>query len=343
LKASWFNQITKLEDLNLHDNVIRTIDLNVFSFVLGLANLNMGKNGIKNITQILSVLGPIRNSLKMLGLSFNSIELLDDFSFLEKLVSLDLATNLIKTINKTTFDHLKLLESVNLESNQLNKIDDDSFETLINLKSLNLRNNYLSKLPNLSYLMNLTSLDFNNQNGRLNALNNYVFDVAAVFAGNGQRKNLEVNLNLNNITKIENKTFCSNNLMVSRVKSIIVSYTSFQKMEKCVLKQLGTLDAKIGSTIVEVSFLNEVITPNDFCNSSCAMIGFLEKYNVLLDPCYEMNICSNSSKLGFSDDCSNRAEFKCDYLGGNSNSASLNVRHGILNVALIISFILTLN
>ena len=344
LKAGWFSQITKLQDLNLYDNAIRTIDQNVFSSVLSLANLNMGKNGIKNITQILSVLSPIRNSLKMLGLSFNSIELLDDFSFLEKLASLDLATNLVKTINKTTLDHLKLLESFNLESNQLNKIDDDSFETLINLKSLNLRNNYLSKLPNLSYLINLTSLDFNNQNGRLNSLNNYVFDVAAVLAANGQIKNLEVNLNLNNITKLDNKTFCSNYLMASRVKSIIVSYSSFQKMDKCVIKQLGTLDAKIGPTIVEVSFLNEVITPNDFCNSSCALIGFLEKYNVLLDPCYEMNICSNSSKLGFNDDCSNKTEFKCSYLGGgNSNRADSIYRHGILNLALIIAFILMLN
>ena len=86
--------------------------------------------------------------LEVLDLAQNQLETIsyDAFDGLGKVLSLDLSTNVLKTLSHSMSSHLSRLWQLDLDHNQLETIPDDAFLGLGQLKYLKLSNNRLTSL-----------------------------------------------------------------------------------------------------------------------------------------------------------------------------------------------------
>uniref|UniRef100_A0AC35TIZ8 LRRCT domain-containing protein n=1 Tax=Rhabditophanes sp. KR3021 TaxID=114890 RepID=A0AC35TIZ8_9BILA len=166
--------------LILKNNIIKSIDKNVFDNLNSLKHFDVSGNKLSTLSRTMKDSFPaveefILNDnhismiedgffdnlgrLKKLNLANNRLQALgkDTFKGLVNLEYLNLKGNLLKTINSSTFGYLKKLETLHLDGNALISID---LSDLRSLKKLFINSNHiesfkdikLSKLTNLVYL-----------------------------------------------------------------------------------------------------------------------------------------------------------------------------------------------
>ncbi|XP_078612465.1 uncharacterized protein LOC144882512 [Branchiostoma floridae x Branchiostoma japonicum] len=140
-----FSRYTKLEELYLYDNIIRTIQVGTFTPVPHLLVLYLSSNHLSSVPQGLF---HGLNELQSLYLSYNRIESVQSFAVtdLPKLESLSLGNNTIHSISPDAFVNLPSLNYLFLGNNKLTEIPtvDMQFPSLANLF---LYNNSIWQIP----------------------------------------------------------------------------------------------------------------------------------------------------------------------------------------------------
>ncbi|XP_060088656.1 leucine-rich alpha-2-glycoprotein [Heteronotia binoei] len=161
--------LSKLQELHLSSNKLRSLPDGLFHDLPELATLDLTRNlledlppGIFRNSSVLTQLSlhgnqlatlrpswfhPLRH-LAMLDLSHNQFTEVPPFCFskLENLTDLDLSFNFLHTLTPQILEGLLHLEKLNLEGNQLQSIADGTFQRTPSLKFLFLRNNTLASL-----------------------------------------------------------------------------------------------------------------------------------------------------------------------------------------------------
>lgn len=137
----------------------------------------------------LTLLCPEYKSVRLLSLSINKINKIDDnlFAGLSNIHELYLGGNEIVTLNKNTFSGLTKLKKLYIESNNIKYIEENAFDNVLELDELNLSNNYIKYLhPNIfsklhklktvhldcNYLINIDDLFTNNNLKKIYIQNN---------------------------------------------------------------------------------------------------------------------------------------------------------------------------
>uniref|UniRef100_A0A915NYY0 Uncharacterized protein n=1 Tax=Meloidogyne floridensis TaxID=298350 RepID=A0A915NYY0_9BILA len=169
--------------VDLSNNLIENISLNSLFNLNFLYIINLQQN---NINQIFSTNNPVKStiSLEHLNLAQNLIESINSniFNIFKSIRRLDLSYNKITSIEETSFNSLIFIESLDLNSNKLNKLPLNLFNNNYlnnSIKQINLALNNFTKIPinSLNYLNNLIYLNFdgnylNNNGGE----GNYLFN-----------------------------------------------------------------------------------------------------------------------------------------------------------------------
>ena len=141
-----FQKLTNLEELNLKENQIQTINEGAFDEISNLKQLWLWRNEMTTVKY-----GMFRglNSLSRIVLQENNIQEVEDGSFrdLKKLEYLFLNSNEFTKVTSEMFSGLESLELISLYDNKINRIDQNAFSNLKSLTSLILANNSLTKLP----------------------------------------------------------------------------------------------------------------------------------------------------------------------------------------------------
>ena len=145
--VTYFNGFNYLENLNLHFNFIKLLNINSFLYLTNLIELNIDHNSIEDIENY-AFNHLIK--LKTLRLNNNKLSKLDDFVFngLFRLEFLSMRNNQIKHINHKLFSKLTKLNTLDLSSNELYLIQDYAFTKLNYLSDLYLNNNFNLEIEN---------------------------------------------------------------------------------------------------------------------------------------------------------------------------------------------------
>ena len=172
----------QIKDLLLDNNLLRSLPEDTFASCQ-IERLILSNNRLSTLSSNLFANSPLSNSLKILDLSNNQIEQLDDsLAGLKKLQTLFARNNQLAKLDESTFkasaDTLQILD---LSGNQFTQVPNQSFEPIKRLFKLNLQGNQLQRL---------TRHDFQQWSKSL----------------------LSIQLNKNQIERIERDTFkfCSN-------------------------------------------------------------------------------------------------------------------------------------
>lgn len=155
----------KIEQLNLNDHQICSIEENTFKDLLNLKSLNLRWNNLECLN--VNMFRDCLNKLEDLYLCQNSVNSIDDFSFksLQCLQNLYLKFNEITKINELTFNGLENLLILDLSNNSIESIDLNAFSNMLNLTRLSLRYNMIHEINKNEFNLNkLKDLDLaNNQ------------------------------------------------------------------------------------------------------------------------------------------------------------------------------------
>ncbi|CAP23873.1 Protein CBG02687 [Caenorhabditis briggsae] len=119
---------TELVSIDISHNGIIDVDSDAFAECRKLADVKLSHNYIRNLWK-----GTFQYQV---GLSFLSV--LKEFSFQEKLHSLDISFKIVDSSQLTSFGNLSVLSFAN---NKVDSIEDGAFENLLSLKILDLSNN----------------------------------------------------------------------------------------------------------------------------------------------------------------------------------------------------------
>lgn len=307
LRPQWIDLFSNLTTLSLSSNEIKRIDSSVFKSCKKLHTLDLSYNFLTNLSEILSALEPIKQNLKELRIGRNSIENLIELGRLDRLETLDLSGNKIKSIRETIFLNLKSLKYLYLSDNLIESIESNAFISQRELSALILNNNYLSKVPNVSTLSKLMLLDLSNQNGKLKEIQNYAFERTEAFSA------ISLNLDLNDISVFGNRSFCSRFSNFSEISKLDVSFDSMKRLDNCVLKQVSSV--LTSRVLLYVGLTEQLLFNNsDVCNCNLKMFAASHRID-LIGACAESAL--ECDKLYLSDsDCANKKQFECDsFLG----------------------------
>ncbi|KAF7283031.1 hypothetical protein GWI33_001562 [Rhynchophorus ferrugineus] len=143
LKQKAFMGLIFLEELDLSDNLIKSVYPGTFNGTKKITKINLSRNKIS----ILSDKGFAElMHLRQLLVSHNSIEAVADTAFegVYNLEELDLSYNRIGNIS-SKLSNLTSLQVLNLNNNKLTRIDRWDLYNLTKLTSLDLSNNYLTQ------------------------------------------------------------------------------------------------------------------------------------------------------------------------------------------------------
>lgn len=179
--------------------------------------------------------------LKIIHLGYNKIEHIE-FGDLDKLESLDLNQNQIKTIKEKSFSTLKNLKYLKLDINFINYIEPKSFDFNQNLININLKINFLTQIPDLSKLVYLNELELSSN------FINKIFDYAFERKSNEHNSIIKINLENNPIVYFGYKSFCSRFSKSIASQEIQLKFESILNMNFCMLKQF-----KSNKTIIKSS------------------------------------------------------------------------------------------
>ncbi|XP_077569965.1 leucine-rich repeat and immunoglobulin-like domain-containing nogo receptor-interacting protein 1-B [Stigmatopora nigra] len=133
-----FINYPQLEELQLNENIISSIESGAFSNLMNLRNLGLRNNQLKLIQ--LGVFTGL-NNLTQLDISENKIVILLDYMFQElyNLRVLEVGDNDLVFISPRSFHGLSNLETLNIEGYKLSSVPTDALSHLHNLLSLRLR------------------------------------------------------------------------------------------------------------------------------------------------------------------------------------------------------------
>lgn len=162
-----FQNLGKLSQLLLADNLLRHIEINAFNGLNRLQFLNLSGNSLSNIEEVFTTT-PMLTELDISRNNLHEIKA-NTFINLRQLKTLILTSNLLSRIRGTIFNGLNRLEALRLNHNVITAIDRNAFAELRALKLLDLSANALrtlsgsifggSRLPIQKILLNGNRLD----------------------------------------------------------------------------------------------------------------------------------------------------------------------------------------
>ncbi|XP_055954422.1 toll-like receptor Tollo [Patella vulgata] len=161
LPSSTFLNLTLLEDLDLSDNRISSVEPGLLDDLVNLRHLNLSHNAITHV---------YKGTFTPPGLT-----------------KLDISVNQIKFITQGSFDNLTDLIQLNLTSNKIASLPKNIFQHLISLENLFLKRNTLKALPSFSKCTKLTHLDL--KDNLLNGLTSTSFEGLVSLVGISVRNN----------------------------------------------------------------------------------------------------------------------------------------------------------
>ncbi|KAJ8915209.1 hypothetical protein NQ315_015432 [Exocentrus adspersus] len=156
-----FFGLSNVQYMEMHGNIWREIDDDIFVGLRSLEVLNLGNNQIKQLnTKSFNGL----NKLKNLDLSDNAIEVIPSYVFqtLNELESLYVNNNLLKVVQENAFLGLASLDMLFLTNNSLEYIDSNEFNKLKNLEHLNANFNKIKSIIGQLRLAKLQFLQLTN-------------------------------------------------------------------------------------------------------------------------------------------------------------------------------------
>lgn len=278
-----FSACTNLTLLVLEANLIESVNETTFKGLGKLETLNLIRNLITNISR--DVLEPLKN-LKYLLLDNNRIEYISEntFSGLQNLKYLQLQGNLINEIRSNAFSGLNSLHHLYFNRNSLQALHKDTFKDLESLRVLALGSNQLNTL-NFGLPAALQVLHVNNN--RINSIVPQFFKNASSLLYLFLEQNVCIDDYFSPIDDLETQVLpelkaCFENYGVNKGNA---SYCDFSVHPAfgytCELKE-------INGTIVSVfdgdhlnGFRNEDVKTVIFTNSTLSNIpkGVVEKFN----------------------------------------------------------------
>ena len=158
---SHFDGLNLLESLDLSDNELVELEDAALAHLPELEHLNLQGNKLRRIKGSHFEPGSAQAyALETLDLSHNELTELDDFAFshLASLEALQLNDNQLESADEFTFSGAVSLEELNLRRNRIRSVHASAFADNGELRLLNLSNNRLEEFPNLSSNGRLTRL-----------------------------------------------------------------------------------------------------------------------------------------------------------------------------------------
>ncbi|KAM0680769.1 hypothetical protein GINT2_001042 [Glugoides intestinalis] len=159
-----FDGLVNLKSLWLEDNNIKELQPNIFNNLQKLESLNLSNN---KLTEIPSCVFDGLVNLIELWLEHNNIKELQPniFNNLQKLESLYLSNNKLTEFPEGVLRKLRSLQELSLSKNEIKSFPIGSFTGLKKLKSLFLSNNKLTEIPpSILSLTNLQTLNISSNN-----------------------------------------------------------------------------------------------------------------------------------------------------------------------------------
>ncbi|KAM0679562.1 hypothetical protein GINT2_002191 [Glugoides intestinalis] len=159
-----FDGLTKLESLSLVNNNIKELQPNLFNNLQKLEYLNLSKN---KLTELPSCVFDGLVNLKSLRLEDNNIKELQPniFNNLQKLEYLWLYSNKLTEFPEGILSELRSLQELDLSKNEIKSFPIGFFTGLTNLNFLSLSNNKLTEIPpSILSLTNLQTLWISSNN-----------------------------------------------------------------------------------------------------------------------------------------------------------------------------------
>ncbi len=158
---SHFDGLNLLESLDLSGNELAELEDAALAHLPELEHLNLRGNKLRRIKGSHFEPGSAQAyALETLDLSHNELTELDDFAFshLASLEALQLNDNQLESADEFTFSGAVSLEELNLRRNRIRSVHASAFADNGELRLLNLSNNRLEEFPNLSSNGRLTRL-----------------------------------------------------------------------------------------------------------------------------------------------------------------------------------------
>ena len=238
-----FQYLRSLKVLNVSNNKLKSIESYIFGHLNQLNELNLVSNNLSFLNE--NSFFNLRN-LKLLKLSFNQISTLVFLKFnIENLEILDLEQNKINSIEENDFDFNQRLLLINLNSNLIKIIHTKAFERLTLLETLKISN---TSINNWFMNSNLSELDFSYLN--LTISNIELLSKIKWINLAKSKVNCSFELFLNNATKYIDFSFnelkWENDFKMFRIlgsslETLKLRQTNLQKLEQINIKNLINL------------------------------------------------------------------------------------------------------
>jgi len=310
--------LLKLKKLILRDNTFPTLQDITFTKAPALTTLDLANTGITSLLYSRNDNQVAPNSAMKLNSPRDGEDpLINPFTHLDHLQSLDLSGNSLTHIDDGAFDYSSSLADLSLASNSLKRINTDSFGSLTSLESLDLGSNSLTSIPN-GVWNSLTSL----QDLSLNA-NSLSSLTPGNFQGLGNLKSLD--LNSNNLETLDSEVFNS----LNSLKSLDLAGNSLSNLPADVFQNVPSL------TELDLSGNSLTSLPPELFDSQKSLTSLNMNNNGLtsipdkiLDKLSDINnlnlssncIDCNNPKLKTSEMCKSETQTQCSTEGGCSRN-----------------------
>lgn len=140
LEQGLFVDLPKLKLINLQNNGIAWMNLRTFSSgLLSLQQLDLSRNRITDAGMVGRAIKDLRN-LEVLNLSYNSVEILSEASFVDlpRLKELKFDHNLLQELHHGAFHRVPSLKIVHLENNRLRHVSKKKYVFTCSLSTHNI-------------------------------------------------------------------------------------------------------------------------------------------------------------------------------------------------------------
>ena len=336
LNNEWSNvTLVSLISLNLNKNSIHRVALDAFMNLPNLKRVSLKSNSLANeFDQRPFAL--LKNRLERLVLASNRLTSLpSEFENFERLMHLDLSSNLIEAISsEVTFRLLGKLNYLNLGNNRIKFINDNAFSHLKNLFFLLLDHNSLSQIPHVRDLHLLINFNLSAQHAKLVEVGDFQF--SREFDASDQILPLSLSLSGDEALRLAPRAFCTNSPSATpNIDVLEVSWSVFYEQiysppqRQCIMSQF-----KFRNLTTTTLILRNVNVNNGKKICDCEFFSFTNTFNLNVvglecDIQLLRNKCNNSQII----ECNYSSNYSCV-----SNSAQIVDK--ISNIYLITFFLL---